>query len=350
MLFSKTAVFVDTTSNLNFNVNYAIPQVLNFDNPIIGDTLNWSKVSAIITAQGGEKYITLGNFSDDAHTNKKIINSTVNSGTGYYLDDISVIPLDSYNLNADAGKDTTITIGDSIFIGTYTNGIDTLKWQRLTTNTTIDSTRPGFWVHPTAYTCYVLTQTVNGYTSSDTVCITVNPLPLKFINYQVALINNQIINNWQTANEINVAHFNIQRSTSGKDFYAIGKVVAKNNIYNEYNYLDMQPLNGDNYYRIQSIDKDGKASYTETKKITINDKQQTISIYPNPATATINITSQQNIQQIKLINRLGQTLQQFNNLNTKHQTINIEQFAKGVYIIQITNSNGEIKTQKIVIN
>jgi hypothetical protein len=44
--------------------------------------------------------------------------------------------------------------------------------------------------------------------------------------------------NWTTANEINVSHFNIQRSSNGKDFINIGKVKANNKNYNEYSFTD----------------------------------------------------------------------------------------------------------------
>jgi hypothetical protein len=347
MYFSKNATYVDTTL---YDTILRNPQVYNYDNPIIVDTLNWVKISGVFIAQGGEQYLTLGNFRNSYTVTKRIKLQNIGfNGAGYYYDDVSVYNLDSFCLKADAGKDVTIYQGDSAFIGSLTNGVDSLMWLE---NGTIkkDSTRPGFYVYPNSTTYYVLHQTINGCFSSDTVYVNVL-LPLIFINYKVISSTEKSIQNiWTTANEVNVSHFNIQRSINSKDFINIAQQKAQNKNYNEYEIIDNKPLFGDSYYRIQSIDKDGKASYTETKKITINDKQQTTSIYPNPATTTINIASQQNIQQIKLINQLGQTLQQLNNLNTKHQTINIEQFAKGIYIVQITTLNGEIKTQKIVIN
>ncbi len=352
LLLTNTAVYVDTLTT-PYGVLPANPQVYNYGNPVLGDTLNWTKVSAIYKAQGGEQFITLGNFKNDANTTLKQIQPTGYYGAGYIIDDVSVIPLDSMQLKADAGKDTTITLGDSVFIGSYTNGIDSLKWQILNTNNTIDSIRPGFWVHPTTYTCYVLTQTVNGFTSSDTVCISVGTVPLKFISYNLVsslLGTRQSIENiWTTANEINVSHFNILKSIDGVNFKIIGKGKAQNKLTNEYSFTDVIPNDGLNYYKIESVDFDGRKQYSTVQQINTKHQILNIAVFPNPATTTINITSQQNIQQIKLINQLGQTLKQLNNVNTKYQTINIEQFSKGIYVIQITTSNGEIKTQKIVL-
>jgi hypothetical protein len=146
-LLTKTAVYVDTF-NTPFGVLPANPQIVNYGNPIISDTLNWVKVSSIYTAQGGEQYITIGNFKYASQTNYITVNPNGYFGACYYVDDVSVIPLDSLTLKADAGTDKNITLGDSTFIGSYTNGIDTLKWINQNTTLAIDSTRPGFWVKP----------------------------------------------------------------------------------------------------------------------------------------------------------------------------------------------------------
>jgi len=348
MLFTNNMVYADT---INKSLLLANPQILSYGNPIVTDTLGWVKISGIFTAQGGEQYLTLGNFKSQANTQTKNIQPTGYDGSGYYVDDVAVYNLDSLCLKADAGNDITIQQGDSAFIGSYTNGIDSLLWLE-NGITKRDSTRPGFYVHPSSTTFYVLHQTVNGCFSSDTVFVNVL-LPLNFIKYNVISRNEKSIENiWTTANEINVSHFNIQRSTDSKDFITIGKVAAQNKISNEYTFYDLPPVEGLGvvYYRIESIDFDGRKQYSITR--TLNLKPQTLNsvvIFPNPATIAINITSQQNIQQIKLINQLGQTLKQLNNINTKYRTIDIEQFSKGIYVIQITTSNGEIKTQKIVL-
>ena len=177
-----------------------------------------------------------------------------------------------------------------------------------------------------------------------------SPLPLKFINYSIISRNEKFVENiWTTANEINVSHFNIQRSTNSKDFYTLQKVIANNKIYNEYSYLDIQPILGDNYYRIESVDKDGKVNYSEIKLITLNPRFKTVNIYPNPAKDYIYLSSQQNIKELTLINQLGQIVQH-RTPNAKEITINISRFPKGIYVIQYTNNKGETDTQKIIIN
>ncbi|MCX6209594.1 MAG: hypothetical protein NTZ59_08855, partial [Bacteroidetes bacterium] len=236
MLFTNTAIFPDTVGEVCglLQVN---PHITNYGNPIISDTVNWVKVSGIYKAQGGEKYISIGNFNTWQNTNFIQTNPLGGAGASYLIDNVSVIPLDSMCLKADAGKDTTIKVGDSVFIGSHTNGIDTIKWYN-TNGQLIDSVQPGFWVKPTSTgtSFYVLQQTVNGCYSSDTIYVNV-VLPLRMMSYELRMMNErQVMNKWETMNEINVSHYNIERSLNAKDFVTIGKVKANNTSFNQYNF------------------------------------------------------------------------------------------------------------------
>jgi len=356
LLLTNNPIYVDTIAH-PLGVLPANPQILNYGNPIITDTLNWVKVSGIYKAIGGEQFITIGNFKTDAQTSYKQVQPTGYNGAGYLIDDVSVIPLDSFCLKAAAGKDTAITLGDSVFIGSLTSGLDSLKWQIQNNSTTIDSARPGFWVHPLATTSYVLQQVVNGCFSADTVVVTVGTVPLTMMNYELRMMNDrQIENRWITANEVNVSHFNIQCSVNGKDFTTIGKVVANNQSYNEYLYTDdrlLLTVDGSLYYRIESIDKDGKKQYSDTR--TLNLKPQTlngVSIYPNPASDVITIGCK-GAKELLIIDYLGrivykQILRQTQNDNSQSSIINVQEFAKGLYIVKaITNNNQTVYTKFI---
>lgn len=77
-----------------------IPQVES--NQLLNDTLNWVEISGNYTSQGGEKYITIGNFKDDkaSDTIHVIPNIHTNIGNSFYLiDDVSVICLDCPQVN-----------------------------------------------------------------------------------------------------------------------------------------------------------------------------------------------------------------------------------------------------------
>lgn len=72
------------------------PQIISPVGVYLNDTTNWVKISGNYTALGGEKYITIGNFKDDASTDTTVIGNPGFDPQGYYyIDDVSVIDCDS---------------------------------------------------------------------------------------------------------------------------------------------------------------------------------------------------------------------------------------------------------------
>jgi hypothetical protein len=354
LLFTKTIVYVDTVAT-PFGVYPANPQIVNYGNPVVKDNQNWVKVSGVFVAQGGEKYITLGNFRSNAETEIKVVNSAGLNWAIYLIDDVFVIPLDSMPLKADAGKDTSIAnIGDSVFIGSLTNGITNITWYN-SSGTIINTQAPGFFVYPTASTFYIVEQTVCGFTSRDTVNVTVGTVPLKFISYNLISslrgTKQSVENSWATANETNVSHFNIQRSINGKDFITIGKVAAQNKISNEYSFYDSPPVEGLGvvYYRIESVDFDGRKQYSEIKRVTPNEKQETrnLVIFPNPAKDVVTIECK-GMKEFSIVNCLGVEIASGKNLRNDFAVVSVKGFAKGLYIVKLVTANGATVMSKFV--
>ncbi len=354
---TKTAKYADTINNpyglIPGNPN---PQVYNYNNPIVTDTFNWVKVSGAYLAQGGEQFITIGNFKNDSSTRKKAVNHLQNEYSSYYyVDDVSVIPLDSLPLKADAGSDTTIALGDSVFIGSLTNGIPNINWYDMAGNV-IDTGRPGFYVHPTTTTSYVIEQTVCGYYSRDTVTVAVNVMPLKWLEFSLtpgpspggegrktALLR------WQTANEKNVSYYNIQQSYKGtNEFENVGQVMANNKPYNEYGFVDDKINEPTSWvlYRLQSIDKDGQKSYSEIRRVKFESESTAISIYPNPAINAINVKAP-NCVLIEVFNADGKKIvnQKVSSLIT---TIDLAGQSTGLYLIKCIDTAGRITTTKFI--
>ena len=188
VLLTNNAVYADTTTPLTEFIS-ANPQITNYSNNVITDTLNWVKVSGVFVAQGGEQYLTVGNFRDNNHTKyiRVLPPGTGYEGAAYYVDDVSLYAVDSMPLKADAGPDTTIALGDSVFIGSLTNGITNITWYN-SSGAVINTVAPGFYASLAANTFYVVEQTVCGYTSRDTVNVTVNLLPLKWLGFAASAL------------------------------------------------------------------------------------------------------------------------------------------------------------------
>ena len=67
------------------------PQINNVDGNIF-DTLNWTLVEGDYTAIGGENFIIIGNFKDDANTDTIVVNNSAPDPTKIYIyiDDVSL--------------------------------------------------------------------------------------------------------------------------------------------------------------------------------------------------------------------------------------------------------------------
>ena len=149
---------------------YITPQIVNTEQQL-DDTLNWIKIEGSFIANGTEEYINIGNFmpielSGIVHSYP----SNPSNGAYYYIDDVSVIDMST---PAQAGNDTIIHPGESVFIGRQPEiGLnEACIW--FVDGVPID-TIAGMWVTPEETTTYVLQQTLCGDIKYDTVTVVVD--------------------------------------------------------------------------------------------------------------------------------------------------------------------------------
>ena len=321
----------------------ASPQITLYGNPIITDTLNWVQVAGIYTAHGGEQHLSIGNFVEDSYSDHIYFDSTRSGPAAYNIDDVSVIPLDSMQLKAEAGRDTTIVKGDSVWIGSRLCGLTNVVWYDAGNNV-IDTGAPGLWVKPTSNTFYVIEQDVCGQYSRDTVYITVAPLPVSMLNFECLMLNERQVNvSWQTATETNVSHFNIQRSTNGVNFNSIGKVNAKGaSTYSFNDPLTPPSPKGVIYYRLEIVDKNNSKTYSEIRSVLLQTQDSRITITPNPAKDFITINGG-NLKEVRITDASGRML-----VLSKEKRVDIRNLSFGTYYLTIKTLNGQQVVQKLV--
>src|SRR5687767_13071095 len=108
------------------------------------------------------------------------------------------------------------------------------------------------------------------------------PIPLTLIYFNLA--NNstgKVELQWKTAQEINVSHFNIEKSLDGKNWIKVGHVKAtgREGSIQTYLYTDMSVPSNVNYYRLQVVDDDARSDYSPVRMITSNAETE-VRIYP----------------------------------------------------------------------
>jgi len=95
---------VDAISSNDLLVLDAEPQILNKPLYPLTDTAEWILITDTFISRtgGGEKFITIGNFFSDAESDTVFVNAAPPLGARhayYYIDDVSVIALDSVPTN-----------------------------------------------------------------------------------------------------------------------------------------------------------------------------------------------------------------------------------------------------------
>jgi OmpA-OmpF porin, OOP family len=110
--FSKNKI--DTTGYDGYLNVY--PQITTVDMGVILETEHWTKIKDEYTAEGGEKYITIGNFNSNFNTMWVELHDIDPYNryfcAYYYIDDVSVIPVNYYENDLNIGA---INVLDNIY-------------------------------------------------------------------------------------------------------------------------------------------------------------------------------------------------------------------------------------------
>ena len=94
------------------------------------------------------------------------------------------------------------------------------------------------------------------------------------------------------------------------------------------------------FYQKENNKPEARTRIKENKK---TDLSSGFNIYPNPTTGVINIQSNENIDNIRVVDMYGKQI-----LNTRSQAINLTNQPKGIYFVHIQNGDQQV-IEKIVV-
>ena len=159
---------------------------------------------------------------------------------------------------------------------------------------------------------------------------------------------------WTTSKEINNSHFDIERSSNGTNFLTIGKVEGNgsSSVNQSYQFIDPNPINGINYYRLKQVDKDGSFKYSNVLSINNSSNNQSVLIYPNPITSNLTIEVKGNSTDsynLNIINSRGEVVKTYC-LNSLKESYYVGDLSAGAYLIEIrkANDNELVNTSKLI--
>ncbi|MEO5890697.1 MAG: T9SS type A sorting domain-containing protein [Ferruginibacter sp.] len=165
--------------------------------------------------------------------------------------------------------------------------------------------------------------------------IIANPLPVQLTMFTVIKKREGAYLQWQTENEINFSHFEIEKSKDGNRFASVGLVNANNTpVFNQYALLDKAPYSGINFYRLKMVDKNGKINYSKIETVLFSGALA-ISIFPNPGKDEIKILSANNIKTIEVTDVSGKLIKRMT--VSADNRYNVSDLKHGIYIIKVTD-------------
>ena len=186
----------------------------------------------------------------------------------------------------------------------------------------------------------------------DDICISEvagSPLPINLVDFTATKQNKVVDLNWQTSNEENSSHFDVEFSRDGGKFESIGKVKASvsSTTLKNYSLKHLSPVNGLNYYRLKMVDIDASSKYSAVRTVKFS-KLTSIAVMPNPTTDRVYITSNEVgiLQSVGLYTMSGKLLQQINNF-TLGKSIDLSTYSPSVYILKLIDKNGSTEVIKI---
>jgi Secretion system C-terminal sorting domain len=182
------------------------------------------------------------------------------------------------------------------------------------------------------------------------------PLPIDILSFDAVKKNNKIVLNWETANALQMSHFEVEKSKDGKAFERIGQVKAINTIDpTNYKLIDEHPYEGINYFRLKSVESSGKIAYSKIISIILSGKLL-VKTYPNPIESDLNIeiTSDKSnsdviVELIDVVGKLIEVQKIKTTSGTSTITFDTHDLISGSYIVRITNDDN-VMQHKIVKN
>ena len=181
------------------------------------------------------------------------------------------------------------------------------------------------------------------------------PLPIELLWFKGKSVDSSIKLEWATATEENFDKFIVERSHDGTDFHSIGQVNGlgiNSRVEQFYSLIDAFPISPRNYYRLKSVDLDGKYDYSKIIKVDFGEERRVV-VFPNPVvnqTLTVRINFEpMSYDNVQILSSLGNVIMEYS-VTSLENTINFDgKLESGVYILRYVSKDEE-KIFRFVVN
>lgn len=176
-------------------------------------------------------------------------------------------------------------------------------------------------------------------------------LPTTLLSFTGIRQNSDNLLQWSVSNAVHLKAFQVQRALTDGNFVTIA-TVNDNNGQDDYRYTD-NTVTGNAFYRLALADQDGVISYSKTVflKGSGTGELKIDQVYPVPASSTLHVslytpTATNIVYTITDIS--GRTVKQetYSPNSTTTQAIQIADLSSGLYILKLTDAEGNTAISK----
>jgi hypothetical protein len=180
-----------------------------------------------------------------------------------------------------------------------------------------------------------------------------SPLPVNFIGLVANRGMGSDVNlKWDVSDEVNVQHYEIERSENGFTFTSIGTVSA--NAKAIYSFNDRNAPSGNLFYRVRNVDIDGASRYSGVVRLKgngANSAGDKLIVYPSPATEQVMVEHERVLRNAQIIisgmdGRIVRTIRPTE--GSTHTPVIVTDLMPGVYIVRFEDGNGLVQTTKMI--
>ncbi len=166
------------------------------------------------------------------------------------------------------------------------------------------------------------------------------PLPVKLLSFTGKKVGASHILTWETAEERNFSHFELQRSADGRQFSKLATLPG--NKKGNYSFIDERPLNGMNLYRLNMADADGKVVLSDVVTlIRTQAGQMAVVVSPNPVQQQLQVLLDGHADgkpELQLMDITGRVLQTVT-VTGAQATIDMSRLATGSYLLRYADNS-----------
>lgn len=179
-------------------------------------------------------------------------------------------------------------------------------------------------------------------------------LPVELLSFDAERATEEVHVSWSTGSEKESSYFGIERCTDGASFAEIGRVEAMGTsmMRQDYHFVDPEPEQGVNYYRLRMVDTDGSFEYSDIDVVIMGSPTR-MTLFPNPANDQLHITLEKAMDgpvMVEVFDATGRAvLQRTLNVSDAFQThINVADLAQGSYMLRLSSGAGNATSARFM--